>query len=196
MSRAGSPAGRPRSGGGSRAPRPRPRRAAPARDRSGERPAGASRRPPSLHGNSSGAWRRRRRSSGRCHSPWRPGRFPAAGASKRIAPGPGPEQRGGRARVDRPPAGVAGAPARPAAAARAARAHGSRSASACAARARRGRRRDGDARAGPSQRVGQLVVGAPADRRWSRARRSARRAAWPPAISGDGAVRPARVAAP
>ncbi len=31
----------------------------------------------------------RRRSTGRCQIPWRPGRFPAAGASKRIAPGAG-----------------------------------------------------------------------------------------------------------
>jgi hypothetical protein len=50
---------------------------------------GASARPPSLHGTSSGALARRRRSTGRCHRPWRPGRLPAAGASKRIAPGRG-----------------------------------------------------------------------------------------------------------
>ena len=31
----------------------------------------------------------RRRSTGRCQIPWRPGRLPAAGASKRIAPGRG-----------------------------------------------------------------------------------------------------------
>ena len=44
---------------------------------------------PSLQGSKRGAWRRRRRSKGRCHRPWRPGRLPAAGASKRIAPGLG-----------------------------------------------------------------------------------------------------------
>ena len=53
---------------------------------------GDSPRAPSLQGSSSGAWRRRRRSSGRCHSPWRPGRLPAAVASKRIAPGTGQKE--------------------------------------------------------------------------------------------------------
>ena len=48
---------------------------------------GASASPPSLHGTSSGALASLRRSTGRCQSPWRPGRLPAAGASKRIAPG-------------------------------------------------------------------------------------------------------------
>ena len=33
--------------------------------------------------------RSRRASTGRCQIPWRPGRFAAAGASKRIAPGCG-----------------------------------------------------------------------------------------------------------
>ena len=50
---------------------------------------GASASPPSLHGTSSGASRIRRRSTGRCQTPWRPGRLPAAGASKRMAPGRG-----------------------------------------------------------------------------------------------------------
>ena len=50
---------------------------------------GASASPPSLHGTSNDASRSRRRSTGRCQSPCRPGRFPAAGASKRIAPGRG-----------------------------------------------------------------------------------------------------------
>ena len=36
---------------------------------------------PGAWGTSSGAARRRRRSSGRCHTPWRPGRLAAAGAS-------------------------------------------------------------------------------------------------------------------
>ena len=51
---------------------------------------GASARPSALHGTSSGAAVNRRASTGRCQSPWRPGRLPAAGASKRIAPGTGP----------------------------------------------------------------------------------------------------------
>ena len=51
---------------------------------------GVSASEPSAHGTSRGAWRSRRRSSGRCQTPWRPGRLPAAGASKRIAPGTGP----------------------------------------------------------------------------------------------------------
>ena len=51
--------------------------------------AGASASAPSLHGSSSGAAANRRRSTGRCQTPWRPGRLPAAGASKRIAPGSG-----------------------------------------------------------------------------------------------------------
>jgi hypothetical protein len=50
---------------------------------------GASANPPSLHGTSSGAAASRRRSTGRCQSPWRPGRLPAAGASKRITPAAG-----------------------------------------------------------------------------------------------------------
>ena len=50
---------------------------------------GASSNPPSLHGSSSGAARKRRASTGRCQTPWRPGRLPRAGASKRIAPGTG-----------------------------------------------------------------------------------------------------------
>ena len=50
---------------------------------------GASASPPSLHGTSSDASRKRRRSTGRCQIPCRPGRLPAAGASKRIAPGRG-----------------------------------------------------------------------------------------------------------
>ena len=50
---------------------------------------GASARPPSSHGTSSGAAPSSRRSTGRCHTPWRPGRLPAAGASKRTAPGRG-----------------------------------------------------------------------------------------------------------
>jgi hypothetical protein len=50
---------------------------------------GASASPPSLHGTSSVASANRRRSTGRCQSPWRPGRLPAAGASNRIAPGRG-----------------------------------------------------------------------------------------------------------
>ncbi len=54
------------------------------------RGVGASARPPSLHGTSSGAALKRRASIGRCQMPWRPGRLPAAGASKRIAPGTGP----------------------------------------------------------------------------------------------------------
>ena len=53
------------------------------------RGCGASASPPSLHGTSSGAFASRRRSTGRCQIPWRPGRLPAAGASKRIAPGAG-----------------------------------------------------------------------------------------------------------
>ena len=55
----------------------------------GARGAGASARPPGLHGTSSGAAARRRRSTGRCQTPCRPGRLPAAGASKRMAPGSG-----------------------------------------------------------------------------------------------------------
>ena len=51
------------------------------------RGVGASASPPSLHGTSSGAACIRRASTGRCQMPWRPGRLPAAGASKRIAPG-------------------------------------------------------------------------------------------------------------
>ena len=50
---------------------------------------GASSNPPALHGSSSGAVRNRRASTGRCQTPWRPGRLPRAGASKRIAPGTG-----------------------------------------------------------------------------------------------------------
>ncbi len=59
---------------------------------------GASARPPSLHGTSSGAAAKRRASTGRCQTPWRPGRLPAAGASKRIAPARRAQQRrrGGR----------------------------------------------------------------------------------------------------
>src|SRR5829696_143473 len=49
----------------------------------------ASASPPSLQGTSSFAATSRRRSTGRCQTPWRPGRLPAAGASKRIAPGAG-----------------------------------------------------------------------------------------------------------
>ena len=52
-------------------------------------PAGDSASAPTLWGISSGAWRRRSRSTGRCQTPSRPGRFAAAGASKRIAPGRG-----------------------------------------------------------------------------------------------------------
>jgi hypothetical protein len=47
---------------------------------------GASASAPSLHGSSSVASANLRRSTGRCQIPWRPGRLPAAGASKRIAP--------------------------------------------------------------------------------------------------------------
>ena len=49
-------------------------------------PRRRSRSPPSLHGNSSGAWRRRLRSSGRCQSPWRPGRLPAEGRRSESPP--------------------------------------------------------------------------------------------------------------
>jgi hypothetical protein len=51
--------------------------------------AGAWASAPSLVGSSSGAAANRRRSTGRCQIPWRPGRLAAAGASKRIAPGSG-----------------------------------------------------------------------------------------------------------
>ena len=51
--------------------------------------AGAAASAPSLAGSSSGAAANRRRSTGRCQIPCRPGRFAAAGASKRIAPGSG-----------------------------------------------------------------------------------------------------------
>src|SRR4051794_23475618 len=54
------------------------------------RGVGASLRPPSLQGISSGADLKRWASTGRCQIPCRPGRLPAAGASKRIAPGTGP----------------------------------------------------------------------------------------------------------
>ena len=84
--------GRARSARRARARRRRPRAA-----------RGASARPPSLHGTSSAASRKRRRSTGRCQSPWRPGRLPAAGASKRIAPGPRRQQRRRRARVEHRP---------------------------------------------------------------------------------------------
>ena len=42
-----------------------------------------------IHGTSTVAARSRRASTGRCQSPWRPGRVSAASASKRIAPGRG-----------------------------------------------------------------------------------------------------------
>jgi len=42
-----------------------------------------------LTGMSSDASRTRRRSTGRCHNPWRPGRLAAIGASSRMAPGRG-----------------------------------------------------------------------------------------------------------
>ena len=51
--------------------------------------AGHSRSEASLQGSSNGEAASRRRSSGRCQSPWRPGRLAAAQASKRIAPGSG-----------------------------------------------------------------------------------------------------------
>jgi hypothetical protein len=49
----------------------------------------ASTSAPRACGTSSGASRNRRRSTGRCHTPCRPGRFAAPGASNRIAPGRG-----------------------------------------------------------------------------------------------------------
>jgi hypothetical protein len=52
----------------------------------------SARKPPSLIGNSRGACATRRRSVGRCHRPWRPGRFCAAGESNQIAPGRGPSR--------------------------------------------------------------------------------------------------------
>ena len=51
--------------------------------------AGAAASAGSLVGSSSGAAAKRRRSTGRCQIPWRPGRFAAAGESNRIAPGSG-----------------------------------------------------------------------------------------------------------
>ena len=63
-------------------PAPAPRAPAPCG-------AGAAASARSLHGSSSGAAAKRRRSTGRCQIPWRPGRFPAAGESNRIAPGSG-----------------------------------------------------------------------------------------------------------
>ncbi len=71
-------------------PAPRPRRL--HGDRHHDRRRGRRRRSssaPAACGTSSGASRSRRRSSGRCQTPWRPGRLAAAGASKRIAPGRG-----------------------------------------------------------------------------------------------------------
>ena len=135
------------------------RRAAATSDLPAPTAAGAaSASPPALSGSSSGAAARRRRSSGRCQRPWRPGRLPAEGASKRIAPGRGPEQRGGRRRVEHRPGPQLGE------------------------RAQRGRPRgtrpgevgehqraqlpralgagERNARAGPAQRAGELIVGA------------------------------------
>ena len=50
--------------------------------------------------STSGACASRRRSTARCHTPWRPGRFSAAIASSQIDPGPRPQQRGGDRAVD------------------------------------------------------------------------------------------------
>ena len=51
------------------------------------RPAGPASRGAIV--STSGAWASRRRSTARCHTPWRPGRFSAAIASSQIAPGRG-----------------------------------------------------------------------------------------------------------
>ena len=89
-----------------------------------ERPGegGASSIARSVSGSSSGAAARRLRSSGRCQRPWRPGRFPADGASNRIAPGRGHSSAAVVLEYRIAPAGATGAAPR-LAAARAARAH-------------------------------------------------------------------------
>ena len=131
---------------------------------------------PRLRAAAAGAWRSRRRSSGRCHSPWRPGRLAAAGGVEADRPRAA-ATAGRRWWWSRPPPGAAsaaalerllGGAARGARPAQVGEHHRADSPGTLAAR-------DGHARAGAPQASRPAPRRRRAGPRWSRAARAARR---------------------